>query len=89
MNVGDTPSGTSGGYINKMTFEHDGMFSSVSNGTSTTYYCDGQWYNNDSTRYAFRGGASADGVPAGAFCVRLSTGFGSAYWSYGACVSFK
>lgn len=89
VNVGDAPSGTNGGFINKMTFEHDGMFSSESNGTSTTYYCDGQWYSNSSTRYAFRGGASNAGEPVGAFCVALNSGFDRAAWYRGACVSFK
>ena len=89
VNVGDTPSGTGGGYINKMVFGHDGMFSSISSGTETTYYCDGQWYSNSSARYAFRGGASDGGGRVGAFYVHLSADFGLAYWHIGACVSFK
>lgn len=89
VNVGDTPSGTNGGYINKMVFGHDGMFSSISSGTETTDYCDGQWYSNSAARYACHGGRSDSGELVGAFFVALDIVFGTAYWTRGACVSFK
>lgn len=89
VSVGTTPSGSSGGYINKMKFAHDGMYSSVSSGTSTTYYCDGQWFNNSANTYALRGGISWLGALVGAFCVALSDGVGGSWWYSGAAVSYK
>lgn len=89
VSVGVTPSGTSGAYINKMKFAHDGMYSSVSSGSSTTYYCDGQWFNNSANTCAFRGGCSWPGAPVGAFSVILYTDVGWAWWPYGAAVSYK
>ena len=89
VSVGATPSGTTGSYINKMKFTHDGMYSSVSSGTSTTYYCDGQWFNNSANTYAFRGCDSGAGAHVGAFCVTLSAVVGGAWWNNGAAVSYK
>ena len=89
VNVGQTPSGTSGGYISKMKFTHDGMYSAVSSGSSSTYYCDGQWYNNSATCYALRGGDSYYGSLVGAFSVALSGAFASAWWNVGAAPSYK
>ena len=89
VDIGCTPSGTSGGYISKMKYTSNGMFSSVSSGTASTYYCSGQWYNNSGTMYALRGGCSCDGALVGAFCVSLSDAFGYAGWDIGASPSYK
>ena len=89
VDIGATPSGTSGGYISEMKFTKTGMYSKVSSGTSTTHYCDGQWYNNSGTRYALRGGGSYDGAPVGAFCVTLDHAASVAWWSFGAAPSYK
>lgn len=90
VDIGATPSGTSGGYISQMKFVSDkGMFSVVSSGSQTTYYCDGQWFSNTQTDYAIRGGASYFGALVGAFCVHLNGTVGSAHWSIGASLSFK
>lgn len=90
LDIGVTPSGTSGGYISQMKFISGiGMLSVISSGTASTYYCDGQWFNNSQTDYAVRGGASYSGALVGAFCVTLDTAAGSAYWNIGASLSFK
>ena len=84
-----TPSGANGGYISQMKFTEKGMFSKVSSGSSSTYYCDGQWYNNSDARYAIRGGDSRNGLLCGALCVTRVTDVGVAAWSYGAAISYK
>ena len=89
VDIGCTPSGTSGGYISKMKYTSNGMFSSVSSGTASTYYCSGQWYNNSGTMYAFRGGNSYAGALVGAFFVGLINAFGGAWWACGASPSYK
>ncbi|MCR4618773.1 MAG: hypothetical protein K5669_11400, partial [Lachnospiraceae bacterium] len=87
--AGVTPSGTSGGYISKMKFTEDGVFSDTISGSSSTYFCDGTWYNNDGVRFAFLGGASGVGAHVGAFCATLSVAVSAAAWSIGACLSCK
>ena len=89
VDVGVTPSGTSSGYIRTMKFTHDGMYSAISDGSSSTYYCDGQWFNNTyHTIYALRGG-SGDGLRYGAFCVTLYYAPDYRSWNFGAAVSYK
>lgn len=89
VNVGATPSGASGGYISEMKFTNTGMYSKVSSGSSSTHYCDGQWFNNSGTRYALRVGSSDDGALVGAFCVTLHSDASVAWWSYGAAPSYR
>jgi hypothetical protein len=86
---GDTPSGTSGEYIHKMTYGNGAMLPSATGGSASTYYCDGLWYTNTSIKYAFRGGRSVDGSLVGALSVTLNSGDGSIWWDIGAAVSFK
>lgn len=89
VNTGSIPSGTSGGYISKMKFTKNGMFATVTSGSASTYYCDGQWFNNAAVCYAFRGGSSADGLPCGALCVGRSYGASGTRWYFGAAPSYK
>ena len=86
---GDTPSGTSGGYISKMTYSNGVILPSVEEGSASTYYCDGLWYINTSARYVSRGGSSGSSYLAGAFFVTLGNGALNAGWSSGAAVSYK
>ena len=72
-----------------MKFTKTGMYSKVSSGSSTTHYCDGQWYDNSGIRYALRGGRSDFGARVGAFCVDLSDAASFAWWAYGAAPSYK
>ena len=89
VDVSATPSGTSGGYISEMKFTASGMYSKVSSGSASTYYCDGQWFNNSVTCYALRGGSSAHGALVGAFCVYLGSPAADAGWTVGAAPSYK
>ena len=89
IDIGCTPNGTNGGYINQMKFTNSGMYSFTSSGTSSTYYCDGQWFNNAQSNYAFRGGSSAFGALCGAFCVTLNDAPGVARWDFGVALEYK
>ena len=83
-------SGTSGDYIIKEYFTEDGMFpAGALGGTSSTYYCDGCWYNNSGVRVPLRGGGSYHGAKVGAFFVSLDHDASDAYWSVGAALSCK
>ena len=89
VDIGATPSGTSSGYISKMKFTHDGMYSQVSSGSSSTYYCDGQWFNNSQVIYALRGGYSGNGLLCGAFFVNLNAAPVDAWWRIGVALEYK
>lgn len=89
INEGATPTGTSGNYIKTMNFSANAMLPLDATGSSTTYYCDGLWFNNSATTYAYRGGACGDGAKCGAFCVFLNYGSGSTSWDFGASLSLK
>ena len=89
LSMGITPTGTSGGYIDVMNFNEYGMFGKNSSGSSSTHYCDGQWFNNGQTDYALFGGNSAYGVLCGAFCCSLSASVTLASWSVGVALSYR
>ena len=83
-------SGTSGNYIKTEYFTEDGMFPCGSlDGSASTYYCDGCWYNNGITAVPFRGGYSYNGAKDGAFCLSLSGTASASGWAIGACLSCK
>lgn len=84
-----TPSGTSGGYISEAKFTEQGMFGKVSSGSASTYYCDGQWYNNSGSRFARFGGYSSRGALVGAFCCDLGSAVSGAGWYVGAALSCR
>lgn len=84
-----TISGTSGGYISKMAFTKDAMVASETFGSSSTYYCDGQWWNDSGNKWALYGGASNNGACCGSFCCVLSHPLSAAYWYYGCALSLK
>ena len=86
---GVTPSGSSGGYISRMHFSEDAMVSNVMSGSSSTFYCDGTWYNNSGARYALFGGTSADGLRCGPVYCDLANGLSLADWAFGAALSYK
>lgn len=81
--------GTSGGYCNEMRFTPYGMTPVAASGTSSTYYCDGLWFYDGQTDYAFRGGACHDGAFVGAFYCYLADTAPDADWHIGAAVSCK
>ena len=89
VDINTTPTGTNGGYINKMKFTKDGMFSFTSNASSSTYYCDGQWFNNTRVAYAYRGGSSGESLKCGAFCTLLDHATTANNWYHSANISYK
>ena len=91
ITLNDVPatSGTSGGYVSKTVSNKYGEFSTVVSGSSSTYLCDGRWYNNSGTMYPFRGGASNNGLLCGAFCLASSYAASVAAWGIGAALSYK
>ena len=87
--VNSTPSGTSGGYVHKMIFSNLGMVTLLSSGSATTYYCDGQWFNNSQVDYALVGGSSGERFGVGAFAAYLMHVNSLADWSFSASISCK
>lgn len=71
VNVGASPSGTSGGYISKMKFTEFGMFEKNASGSETTYFCDNYTFNTGQTNYASCGGRATSGSACGAFAIAL------------------
>ena len=84
-----TPAGTSGGYINKMKFMSKAFVATQSSGSDSTYYCDGQWFNNGQTDYALFGGHCSNALHVGAFYCYLNAALSVADWSTGAPLSCK
>ena len=87
--AGATPTGSSGGYISKMVFTKDAMVASVVSGSSSTYYCDGQWWNASGNRWALFGGSSNNVAKCGAFYCGLNNALSFAFWDYGCALSLK
>lgn len=83
-----TPSGTNG-YIKDMLYTALGMFPISITGSSSTYYPDGCWFNIAIIAFALFGGSLYNGRPCGAFSVALNNVAGSAWWSFGASLSYK
>lgn len=55
--TGIVPSGTSGGYVDTASVtKESGYVPKTVNGSETTYYCDGLWFNNGQVDYALVGG---------------------------------
>ena len=84
-----TPSGSSGGYISKLSFGNYGYIPVISNGSATTYCCDGLWFNNGKIDYALVGGDSSVGFHVGAFCSSLDSTVSRADWAVAAALSCK
>lgn len=90
INTGVSTPVTGGDYISKMKYTKDGMFvSSVTNGSSNKYYCDGLWSNNSIYAFAHVGGRSGSGALCGAFSVGLNVAVSLADWNVGAALSCK
>ena len=82
-----TPSGSSGGYISKLLFGNYGYIPVISNGSATTYCCDGLWFNNSQVDYAFMGGDSGAGYRGGAFSSLLDSTVSDGGWYTTAAIS--
>lgn len=82
--------GTSSGYINKMTVKQNFLMPSTTDGSSSSYYTDGLWFNNNAVSYAAGGGSSSDDLRCGAFATVVNTDVSIALsWNTGASVSCK
>lgn len=82
---------TSGnGYLKELKSSAKGTFvpTGTLNGSSSTNYCDGTWYNNTATIYAHRGGHLRSGTACGVFCVFLGNSPGHANWDVCAGISY-
>ena len=86
---GVTPSDTSGGYISKMLITDNGLMPTIAIGSTTTYYCDGLWFNNSQVDYAVVGGDSINGYPNGTFSLGLNCPVSDADWDLVAAISCK
>ena len=84
-----TFTGSSGGYINEMRPTKYGLFPVKASGSSSTFFCDGLWFNNEGTRYGLFGGSCYDSLQVGAFCCTLTSTVSNAYWTFGAAPSCK
>lgn len=89
ISVGLTPGGTSGGYVSSATLTAYGLVSQTASGSSTTYECDGFWFNNGQTNYALVGGPCYSGALCGAFYAYVNDAPSHAHWSIGCCLSYK
>lgn len=86
---GATPSGTNAGYMNKMLITDNGLIPIIANGSDTTYYCDGLWFNNSQVNYTLAGGSSGNGSRVGALCSCLYYASSYSNASIGAAISCK
>ena len=84
-----TPIGTDGGYVSKVLFNENGLIPTTVNGSQTTYYCDGLWFNNSQVDYAFVGGDYSGASLVGALCSNLYAAASYASNSLGAALSCK
>ena len=86
IDTGLTPKGTSGGYIKTSQSSKYGRIPYEAAGSSSTYQCDGLWFNNAATCIALVGGHCGSGVLCGSDYLNLSNSAGSAGWNVGASV---
>ena len=84
-----TPNGSNGGYISKLSFGNYGYIPVISNGSATTYCCDGLWFNNKQIDYALVGSGCDDGYLAGAFYSHIAGAISVAHWYFSAAISCK
>lgn len=89
ISTGLSCSGTSGGFISKVTYNPKYAIPTVASGSETTYYADGLWFNASDTRFAIVGGDCGSGSRCGAFCLDLYCLASDADWNVGAALSCK
>ena len=70
-----------------MKFTEYGMFPKVASGSDQTFYCDGLWFNNSQSDYAFVGGHWVYTGHVGALCVYLNVAPSIAGASIGSALS--
>ena len=73
VSTGKVPAGTSGGFIDTAYMDSEvGFVPIATNGSGTTYYCDGMWFNNGRVGYALVGGAWSSALRCGPRYVSMS-----------------
>ena len=82
-------SGSSGGYINKMLFSKDCLIPITVFGSSSTYYCDGAYYDTSGTKVCMFGGYSGSGDIVGAFFYGMHSTTSTYDWAYNSSLSCK
>lgn len=82
-------SGASGGYISKMLITNNVLIPTITSGSSTTYYCDGLFFNNSQVDYACVGGDAYDTSYVGALYSSLNSASSGAYVNISAALSCK
>ena len=71
--TGIVPTGTSGGYVDTASVSDlTGYVPKTANGSETTHYCDGLWYNTTQVDYALVGGTWYDAGHVGSRCLNLN-----------------
>lgn len=83
-----TPNGNNGGYISKMFFSNYGLMTIAVSGSSSTYYCDGAYFNNTQIGYALVGGDTGNKNLDGMICANIGTSSSYTGW-VGASISCK
>lgn len=83
--------GNSGGCIKTMELIPGiGLVPAVINGSTSTYYCDGTYFNKSASPFFARfGGSSADGAICGAFDCSVNSYLSNSSWYYGVSLSYK
>ena len=88
--TGVSSGGTSGGFCSVTKASELGTFNVTINGSSSTYECDGGYF--DATAgvcYALVGGSCSHGLFAGAFAAALDSSLAYTCWNAGASLSCK
>ncbi len=87
--TGLTPAGTSsGGYINLTNMSSKGRIGYNASGSSSTYTCDGLWFNNSQVDYAIVGGNCNNGLLCGASTLNVNNLVSNSNWNIGAAHSY-
>lgn len=89
VSSGITLGGTSNGYINIIDYSNGMSLPKTASGSSSTYYCDGLWFNNSIVAVAFRGGRCSNGAQCGAFSLGVNGAASYTDWAVGTALSFK
>ena len=81
-------SGSSGGYINNMILNENGLFPKICSGSSSTYCADGCWYSSN-VGYSLFGGGVGNDLCVGTFAVSVSSPISTGYPNSGCALSCK
>ena len=90
IDTGVTVSGTSGGYISGVKLAGDmGILPQTVSGSSSTYQCDGCWWNTGIVGFARFGCNPYHGLLVGGFALDVANAVSYSHWSFGVALSYK